>query len=302
MLLNRLLESLPDINFQENVSLAQFCSLGAGGYAEIFSAPCFIEDMKRLFAWAVKENIPVYVLGGGTNILFPDGLIKGIVISTHNLKSLDWRTNLTADIDAGVKLSSIMKELREHNLGGFEFAAGIPGTLGGAISGNAGAGGHGVCELIDFVVTIEKDGSIKTWTDNEFVYGYRKCSLADEKRIIVSSRLTFRKATSKDKDVLESYLLRRGSQPHGLRNAGCTFKNPEGYSAGKLLDECGCKGLSIGEAVVSDLHANFILNKGNASSSDIMQLIDLCAEKVYSKTGIRLEKEIKIIDTENKFM
>ena len=110
--------------------------------------------------------------------------------------------------------------------------------------------------------------------------------------------MTFRTAHPKDKDVLESYLLRRGSQPHGLRNAGCTFKNPEGFlasSAGKLLDECGCKGLCVGDAIVSDMHANFILNKGHASSSDILELMKLCAQRVYDSTGIRLEPEIKIL-------
>ena len=243
----------------------------------------------------MTENFPVYVLGGGSNVLFPDGLIKGLVISTQNLNAIEWRTNLTADIDAGFKLPVLMKELRERKLAGLEFAAGIPGTLGGAIAGNAGTGGHGVCELLDQVITIEADGNIKMWNINDIAYSYRKCSLSGEKRLIVSARMTFRKATPKDAGVLESYLLRRGTQPHGLRNAGCTFKNPEGYSAGKLLDEAGCKGLCAGDAIVSDVHANFILNRGHASSSDIMELIKLCSHRVYDSTGIRLEPEIKFL-------
>ena len=275
--------------------LSPLCTLGVGGEAEIFVAPSTIEDMKILFALVMNEGCPVYVLGGGSNVLFPDGLIRGVVISTQNLKAIEWRTPITADIDAGVKLSGIMKELHAKNLGGFEFAAGIPGTLGGAIAGNAGTGGHGVCELLDYVLTVEADGTIKTWNHGDFTYSYRKCSLADGKRVIVNARMTFRTAHPKDKDVLESYLLRRGSQPHGLRNAGCTFKNPEGNSAGKLLDECGCKGLCVGDAVVSDMHANFILNKGHASSSDILELIKLCAQRVYDSTGIKLEPEIKIL-------
>ena len=250
--------------------------------------------MHILFALAVKDGCPVYILGGGSNVLFPDGLIEGIVISTQNLTSIEWRTNLTADIDAGFKLPLLMKELRECGLAGMEFAAGIPGTLGGAIAGNAGAGGHGVCELLDYVVAVEADGTIKTWNTNEINYSYRRCSLVDDKRVIVSARMTFRKASPKDAAVLESYLLRRGSQPHGLRNAGCTFKNPEGYSAGKLLDEAGCKGLCIGDAIVSDVHANFILNRGHATSSDILELVRTCAKRVYDSTGITLEPEIKI--------
>ena len=295
MLTNRLHSALPHMTIHQNMPLSPLCTLGVGGEAEIFVAPSSIEDMKTLFAVVMNEGWPVYVLGGGSNVLFPDGLLHGVVISTQNLKSIEWRTPITADIDAGFKLSGIMKALRERRLGGFEFAAGIPGTLGGAIVGNAGTGGHGVCELLENVITVEADGSVKTWPDNEITYSYRKCSLAEGKRVVVSARMTFRTAQPKDNDVLESYLLRRGSQPHGLRNAGCTFKNPEGSSAGKLLDECGCKGLCVGDAVVSDMHANFILNRGHASSSDIINLMKLCAQRVYDSTGIRLEPEIKIL-------
>ena len=292
---NNIHSALPHMTLHENMPLAPLCTLGVGGEAEIFAAPSSIEDMHILFSAVMKEGVPVYVLGGGSNVLFPDGLIRGVVISTQNLNSIEWRTPITADIDAGFKLSGIMKALRERGLGGFEFAAGIPGTLGGAIAGNAGTGGHGVCECAEYVCTIEPDGTIRNWNENEIAYSYRKCSLSDGKRIIVSARMTFRTAQPKDKDVLESYLLRRGTQPHGLRNAGCTFKNPEGNSAGKLLDECGCKGLRVGDAVVSDLHANFILNMGHATSSDILELIRQCYQRVYDSTGIKLEPEIKIL-------
>ena len=294
MLIDDLHSALPDLEIKERQPLAPLCSLHVGGEAEFFSAPDSIGDLRDLFYFLNKEKIPFYVLGGGTNVLFPDGLIKGFVISTANLKSIEWRTNLTADIDAGFKIPVLMKELHEKNLAGMEFMTGIPGTLGGALNGNAGAGVHGVCELIDQVLCVEADGELKLWNSNEIDFGYRKCSLADGKRIIVSARMTFRKATPKDKDVLESYLLRRGSQPHGLHNAGCTFKNPDGNSAGKLLDEAGCKNLSYGGAVVSDVHANFILNKGNATADDIIKLIEICAERVYENSGIKLEPEIKI--------
>jgi len=294
MLINELHSALPDLDIKERWPLAPLCTLHAGGEAEFFAAPCSIEEIKNLFAFVMKEKIPFYILGGGSNVLFPDGLIKGIVISTQNLNSIEWRTNLTADIDAGFKMPLLMKELREKNLAGLEFMAGIPGTLGGAIMGNAGAGGRGVCELVDYVLCVEADGELKLINSSEFNFDYRKCSLADGKRIILNARMTFRKATPKDKDVLENYLLMRGSQPHGLHNAGCTFKNPEGYSAGKLLDEAGCKNLSFGDAIVSDVHANFILNKGGATADDIIKLIEICARRVFDKTGIKLEPEIKI--------
>ena len=294
MLIDELHSALPNLDIKERWPLAPLCTLHVGGEAEIFVAPESFEYLRELFALINKEKIPFYILGGGSNVLFPDGLIKGIVISTEKFNSIEWRTNLTADVDSGFKLSVLMKEIRERNLAGMEFAAGIPGTLGGALMGNAGAGGHGVCELVDHILCIEANGNLKLWNPNEFEYSYRKCSLADEKRIIINARMTFRQAKHGDKEVLENYLLRRGSQPHGLHNAGCTFKNPEGNSAGKLLEESGCKNLSFGDAVVSDVHANFILNKGNATADDIIKLIEICAMRVFKNTGIRLEPEIKI--------
>ncbi len=294
MLINRLLAALPDTIIKQNMPLSPMCTLKVGGEAEIFTAPASIEDMRILFELVMREGCPFYVLGGGSNVLFPDGLIKGVVISTMNLHKTEWRTNLTVDVDAGVKLPALMKDIRERGLAGMEFAAGIPGTVGGAIAGNAGAGGHGVCELADYVLTAEPDGTVRTWNSNDIDYSYRKCSLSDGRRVILSARMTFRTANPKDEEVLASYLLRRGTQPHGLSNAGCTFKNPEGSSAGKLLDECGCKGISVGDAVVSDIHANFILNRGSAAASDVLELIRICAGRVYDSTGIRLEPEIKI--------
>ena len=294
MLFDEIHSALPHIKLIERQPLSSLCTLHVGGEAEIFAAPDSIADMEKIFALVIERDCPVYILGGGSNVLFPDGLIEGVVISTQNLNSIEWRTNLTADVDAGFKLPMLMKELRERNLAGMEFAAGIPGTLGGALMGNAGAGGHGVCELLDYVVAIEADGQTRTFNHSDIEYSYRRCSLAEGKRVIVSARLTFRQATPKDKDVLESFLLRRGSQPHGLHNAGCTFKNPEGYSAGKLLDESGCKGLTVGDAIVSDVHANFILNRGHATGDDVVKLIGICAQRVYDRTGIKLEPEIKI--------
>ena len=143
MLLNKLHVALPNLNIEENKPLSPLCTLHVGGKAEFFVAPSSIEEMRILYNFALSENCDIYVLGGGSNVIFPDGIVKGIVISTENLNSFSWRTEITADIDSGFKLPLIMKELREKNLAGMEFAAGIPGTLGGAIMGNAGAGGHG---------------------------------------------------------------------------------------------------------------------------------------------------------------
>ena len=126
-------------------------------------------------------------------------------------------------------------------------------------------------------------------------FSYRNCSLSKGKRIIISALMTFRRSTPDDKNIYEDFMLKRSRQPHGFHNAGCTFKNPEGYSAGKLLDECGCKNLSVGDAFVSDKHANFIINCGHATSSDVLGLAEMCARRVCGCTGIKLEPEIKTL-------
>ncbi len=295
MLFKNLQTALPQITLRENMPLSTLCTLGTGGQAEIFAVPSSADDMQKLFALVMNEGCDVYIIGGGSNVLFPDGVISGVVISTQSLNSVDWLTSSTADIESGARLSSVMSAVRERGLGGLEFAAGIPGTLGGAVAGNAGAGGHGVCELVEHAVTVEADGSVRTWPAQEIAYSYRKCSLAQGKRVILSVRMAFRAGLPEDKAALEGYMLKRKNQPRGLKNAGCTFKNPEGFSAGKLLDECGCKGLRAGDAVVSDVHANFILNMGHAASSDVLELMRQCSRRVYDSTGVRLEPEIKIL-------
>ena len=323
------LSALPDIAAKENWPLSSLTTLGTGGHAEFFACPDDVKDLQEILraihsgrvqsadnVKAQQENdggkfspdegtnnadaakkIPVYVLGGGSNIIIPDGEIPGLVISTQNFNSIAWLDAHSAEIGSGCKLSTLLKTLREKNSAGLEFAAGIPGTLGGAIIGNAGAGGRGVCELVESVTAIDASGNLRTYGRGEFSYSYRKCSLADEGIIIVSAKMTFRNATPEDEEAGKNFLLKRKNQPVKFRCAGCTFKNPErqsAKSAGQLLDECGCKNLALGGAIVSDQHANFILNRDNASSSDIVGLMKICAQKVYDSTGIKLEPEIKI--------
>ena len=274
-------------------SLAPLCTLGVGGTAEFFAAPDSLDDVRALIKAA--KGYPVYVLGGGSNIIYPDNLIHGLFILTHNLNKITWHDDLSADIQSGCKLPVLVKSLRDRKLAGLEFAAGIPGSVGGAVSGNAGAGGHGVCELVESVWAVDSHGEFKIYDKKDFSFEYRKCSLSGENIIILSVKMKFRAATPDDEESYQKFLSLRKSQPLNFKSAGCTFKNPEGYSAGagKLLDDCGCKNLRVGGAIVSDKHANFILNTGNASSSDVTDLIKICRDKVYGITGIKLEQEIK---------
>ena len=288
-----LLTSLQNINIIENKNLRDLCTLGVGGNAKYFAAPESVSDLVKILLAAKNENLPVYVLGGGSNIIFPDKLINGLVIATGNLSAINWEENFI-DVQSGYKLPLLVKIFRDKNLGGLEFAAGIPGTLGGAIYGNAGTSGHGICELVESVMTLDSSGNLKNFSANDFSFEYRKCSLADEKIIIISAKIRLDNALNWNEDEYKKVLSSRKNQPLNFRSAGCTFKNPAGFSAGKLLDDCGCKNLSVGGAVVSDKHANFILNTCNASYFDIVNLIEICRRKVLNLTGINLEQEIKI--------
>ena len=276
---------------KNNFPLSALSTLGTGGTAEFFAQPSSIPELQEILKAA--KNLPVYVIGGGSNILIPDGEIEGLTVSTRNLNSIEWQSNFTAEIGAGFPLSKLIRILTEKNLGGLEFAVGIPGTLGGAVSGNAGAGGQGVCEFVDEVKAVDSSGGIRTFKRGEFEYGYRHCSISGV--IAVSVTMTFRQSHDDDGKKREEFMSKRKSQPLESRSAGCTFKNPVGNSAGKLLDECGCKGLRVGGAEVSLKHANFILNTGNATSSDVLGLSELCAQKVFESTGIKLEREIKTL-------
>ena len=293
MPLNSLCPHSPDTTIRENYPLSGLTTLGTGGTAEFFAQPATIPQLQETVRAA--KNIPVYVIGGGSNIIIPDGEIPGLVISTRSLASFILRDKFSAEIESGYSFPHLTSSLSGMGWGGLEFAVGIPGTLGGAIMGNAGAGGHGVCEFVESVNTVGISGELRTYRRGEFEYSYRHCGLSGVGEIIASAVMRFRESSPGDKEEYLSFADRRRSQPTNSRSAGCTFKNPPGYSAGKLLDECGCKGLTVGGAIVSEKHANFILNTGNASSSDVMELAGLCAERVHERTGITLEQEIRTL-------
>lgn len=283
------LNDIYSAKFTENVKLSSLTTLCAGGEAEFFASPSNAEELCGIIQ--SLKGCPVYVIGGGSNILIPDGKIPGLVISSRKLTQIKWLNASSAEIGAGYPLPLLVKTLREKNIGGLEFAVGIPGTLGGAVSGNAGAGGKGVCMFADSVKAVDPSGDIITLRRGEFDYGYRHCGISGA--IITSVVMSFPDGVSWNEEEASNFAAKRKSQPLDSHNAGCTFKNPEGHSAGKLLDESGCKGMCCGGAVVSDKHANFIINRNKATSSEIEELIELCALKVYERTGIKLEREIK---------
>ena len=298
-------------NLERDKDLSGLTSLGVGGKAEYYIEPESIDDFKAAFKLGLENKLKIYILGGGSNVIFPDDDIKALVISTKNKKfnKILFNDN-NVRVQAGCSLARLAAEAAKNNLSGLEFAVGIPGTVGGAIFGNAGAGGHGIAELVSELIIIDDKCELKKLSAEDFSYGYRNFEInnIDKNKILILECVL--KLHEAERELIDAevkrYLSKRVNQPLG-RSAGCTFKNPEiknkninnnnenNLSAGKLLDDCGCKGLECGDAVVSENHANFILNRGRARSEDIINLIKICQERVFNRTGVMLEPEIKFM-------
>lgn len=279
--------------------LACLSTLGVGGCAEYYVEPRELDDFLTLYRLSRRENVSLHILGGGSNVVFADGLIPGIVVSTRKWDAVWWMPadgRVVADVQSGRCLASLVDVAAKEGWTGLEFALGIPGTVGGAVAGNAGAGGRGMGDCLEEVFAIEPDGSLRRWRAGEFSCTYRRCSLASEGRLLLSCKIALRPGLRIEiEGNLERFRSLRGIQPHGVRSAGCSFKNPDGESAGHLLDRCGCKGMVSGDAVVSDSHANFILNRGRATAEDVLSLVRACRDRVLERTGILLEPEIKFL-------
>lgn len=285
--------------------LASLSTLGVGGSAEYYAEPWDRDDFLFLHRFSLEENVPLHILGGGSNVVFADGLMSGIVLSTRRWNDVWWMPSgdrVVADVQSGYRLASLVDSAVKEGMSGLEFAWGIPGTVGGAVAGNAGAGGRSIGDCLEEVLSIEPDGSLRRWSSGEFGYSYRSCSLSVKGRFFLSCKIGLNPSPRGEIEAnLEHFRSVRSTQPHGGRSAGCSFKNPKGESAGRLLDLCGCKGMIAGGAVVSDRHANFILNRGSATAKDVLDLVRACRLRVFERTGVLLEPEIKFLGLDPVF-
>lgn len=281
------------VKFQE--LLKNHTTFKIGGPAEFFIQPKDIDALKQLLRSVKRYHLPLRVIGGGSNILSSDKGLKGVVIKLNSAgfkRIIFKRTNLSAG--SAVPLSQVLKITQRRGLSGLEFLAGIPGTVGGALVMNAGAQGASIGNFVKEARVMDYNGKIKTLNKSKLKFGYRTSNLS--KYIILNASFNLLK---KDRQlILEKitrYLnYRKATQDLSKPSAGCIFKNPDGVSAGKLIDLCALKGKSIGGAKISLRHANFILNQGGACASDVLKLIDLIRKKVKAKFNIALKPEIKI--------
>jgi UDP-N-acetylmuramate dehydrogenase len=250
-------------------------------------------------AAAKKSGLPIFVIGGGSNILAGDEGFRGLVIK--NEISFIAGGGGFVSVGAGTRLSALADYYCENSLSGMEWAAGIPGTVGGAVRGNAGAALESMAdavESVDFFDASDSSLKINSCSKKECRFDYRE-SIFKKKRnlIIVSCALAAKKGDSADikNKMADCLAKKKESQPLGYPSAGSIFKNPDGEFAARLIQDCGLKGKKIGGAMISEKHANFIINAGNATANDVMKLISLAKSEVLKKTGIRLEVEVEFL-------
>ncbi|MDR2580947.1 MAG: UDP-N-acetylmuramate dehydrogenase [Fibromonadaceae bacterium] len=268
---------------EKNISLKKHCSFKIGGNANFFAEPKNEEELCSLLAWRKKFKIPYFVLGHGSNVLFSDEGYGGLVIKLGK-----W--------GAGKSLHSLIQEAANQGLGGIEKLQGIPGTIGGAIYMNAGAHKQEISDCIKTVSSITPNGEIITRTKEQCEFSYRSSIFKGMGEIIVSAEFDFvpMQKESIDKNRKEVLTWRKEKQPLQYPNAGSVFKNPISQSAGALIEACGLKGHRIGDAELSELHANFIVNKGNATAKDVKTLMEKIVMEVEKKHGVVLEPEIMV--------
>ena len=279
-----------------NEPMKNHTTFRAGGSADMLAEPKSTAELAEILAAAKAENVPVTVIGNGSNLLVTDKGIRGLVVKIFRSLS-----DITVDgeyitASAGALLSRAASAAYENSLAGFEFASGIPGTIGGALYMNAGAYGG---EMKDVFVKCEyiSDGQLKTISQDEAKLSYRRSVFCENGGIITSVTVKLQKADKAEiLAKMNDYKNRRvEKQPLEFASAGSTFKRPEGHFAGALIEKAGLKGMIVGATEVSEKHAGFIINRGGATATDILELIELVKEKVYEDSGVVLEPEVKIL-------
>ncbi len=295
----RFLEQDIEGKFLYNEPLSLHTSLRIGGAASLYIEPKDRGALEKLLARTGKMDTPPLILGGGSNILFRDSGMKGIVISTKGLDRLymisENDETMSFFIESGAPLQKLITLSRKYGLRGTEGLAGIPGTFGGALSGNAGAFGYEIKDCIETVSVMDSNGILSTLRGEKIKFGYRESDIG-ERTVITGASIRLRRGdltevTEKMKAFLEE---KKRSQPLGECSAGCVFKNPEGGYAGKLIEMSGCKGMGEGGIVVSPVHANFFVNSGEGTCDAYLSLMEKVAMKVEKEHGISLEPEIRI--------
>lgn len=285
-----------------NANMKEYTSFKIGGNADLLVTIKTVEEAKEVLRISKANNCPIFVLGNGTNILVKDNGIRGIVLRNR----IDFIEILDSESEgeyvevlagAGVKNSVLAQKLLKRELSGFEFASGIPGTIGGAIKMNAGAYGGEIKDILIQTTYLDYEGNLYTISNKENKFAYRYSIFKEEEAIIISAKFRFNKGNFEEikEKIEQNEKSRKEKQPLEFPNAGSTFKRGEDFITAKLIDECNLKGYKVGDAEVSTKHAGFVVNKGKAKAEDVIKLVKDVKEKVYKKFNKEINLEIEII-------
>ena len=300
----QILENLEKIiskeRIKQNEPMKNHTSFKIGGPAEFYIKITSIKELQKILEFAKKEKIKITILGNGSNVLVSDSGIKGIVIRT-NLKEIKIepkeQNKIEITVDDATPIGFLAQKLLKEEITGFEEISGIPGTIGGAILMNAGAHGKEMKDIVTEITAIDYNGKIHKFTNEQAKFTYRNSIFSSGKYIILQAKIILEKGNAKEiKAKMDEYAqFRKEKQPIEYPSAGSTFKRGIDFITAKLIDDAGLKGYTIGGAKVSEKHAGFIINTGNATAQDVLDLAKYVTNKVYEKFGKKIEFEIKIV-------
>ncbi|ABN51353.1 UDP-N-acetylenolpyruvoylglucosamine reductase [Acetivibrio thermocellus ATCC 27405] len=286
---------------QENVKLDEpmknHTSFKVGGPADILVTPVSVSQLSQILKLCKNKSVPVFVMGNGTNLIVRDKGIRGVVVKIFdNLNQFTVKDDIITAY-AGILLSRVSTIAYENGLTGLEFACGIPGTLGGAVAMNAGAYGGEMKDVVVETEYMDKDGEIRVVRDDGHQFGYRTSFIQKNSGIVIKTSMKLKKGNKEEIKALMDDLTQRRQekQPLEMPSAGSIFKRPEGYFAGKLIEDCGLRGHRIGGAEVSQKHCGFIVNTGDAKAKDILDLIEYIRNTVKMKFGVDMQTEVRIV-------
>lgn len=277
--------------------MSNHTSFKIGGPVDFLIMPSTIEEVSSSVQLCKENDLEYYIIGNGSNLLVSDKGIRGVVIKISELLSKVIVEDTKIIAEAGVLLSTVSKIALKHSLTGLEFASGIPGSLGGAVAMNAGAYGGEMKDVVVKVKCIDEKGNIVEFTNSQMNFGYRQSIVQNENMIVFEVEMLLKMGNYEDiKEYMSELTKKRTSkQPLHLPSAGSTFRRPEGYYAGKLIEDSGLRGLRLGDAQVSEKHCGFIVNVGNATFGDVTNLIKVVQKTVRDNFNVNLETEVKII-------
>ncbi len=283
---------------KKNEPMSSHTSWQVGGPADYYACPADLPEILEIVRFCRKNELPLFIMGNGTNLLVLDGGIRGLVVNIGEPFNYVNRIDDALVAGSGTSMTFLANVAAEQGLAGLEFAVGIPGSLGGAVIMNAGAFGLYIGEKIESVKLVSFNGELVTYRRNDLLFSYRTSNLIG-KGVIVEVNLQLEKGDPAESvKMMEHYLTERSRRHPNLPSAGSVFRNLPGQPAGQIIEGLGCKGMSVGGAQVSPKHANFIVNTGNATASDILTLIQTIRQMVKDNHGIELQTEVKIVGEE----